>query len=160
MNKTNFVGRLTKDPELKYLPNGTPKASFILAVKRNFKSAQGEPEADFIRCTAWNKQAENVTNFMQKGSLISVSGRLQTGSYENQQGQKMYTWEIVVDEIGFLESKKDMAQSQQMQQAPFEQQNGFVQQQSQQQYPNQQRHNQNQQPAHQGQYFVEQDLPF
>lgn len=70
MNKTNFVGRLTKDPELKYLLNGTPKASFTLAVKRSFKSAQGEAEADFIRCTAWNKQAENVANFMKKGSLI------------------------------------------------------------------------------------------
>jgi single-strand DNA-binding protein len=159
MNKTNFVGRLTKDPELKYLPNGTPKAAFTLAVKRNFKSAQGEPEADFIRCTAWNKQAENVSNFMKKGSLISVSGRLQTSSYDNQQGQKVYTWEIVVDEVGFLESKKDSAQPQQpVQQPTYNQQNGFVQQQTQQQYPAQP-YNQGQQTA-QGQYQVEQDLPF
>lgn len=161
MNKTNFVGRLTKDPELKYLPNGTPKASFTLAVKRSFKSAQGEAEADFIRCSAWNKQAENVANFMKKGSLISVSGRLQTSSYENQQGQKVYTWEIVVDEVGFLESKKDSAQPQQpvQQQPAYNQQNGFVQQQQPQaQYPTQ-RYNQGQQPA-QGQYHVEQDLPF
>ena len=161
INRVVLVGRLTKDPELRYTPSGVPMARFTVAVNRPFSNQQGEKEADFIGCIAWRKQAENLANFMKKGSLISVSGRLQTNSYENQQGQKVYTWEIVVDEVGFLESKKDSAQPQQpvQQQPAYNQQNGFVQQQQPQaQYPTQ-RYNQGQQPS-QGQYHVEQDLPF
>lgn len=107
INRVVLVGRLTKDPELRYTPSGIPMARFTLAVNRTF----GEREADFIGCLAWRKQAENLANFMKKGSLIGVEGRIQTGSFEGQDGKRVYTTDIVADAIQFLEVKRDGRQA-------------------------------------------------
>lgn len=82
INRIVLVGRLTKDPELRYTPNEIASCRFTVAVNRTFQNQQGEREADFISCKAWRKQAENLANFMKKGSLIGLEGRIQTGSYE------------------------------------------------------------------------------
>lgn len=105
INRAVLVGRLTKDPELKYTPSGAAVARFTLAVNRNFVSASGEKETDFIQVQVWRKQAENVANFLKKGSLAGVEGRIQTGSYEGQDGKRVYTTEIVADSVQFLEPK-------------------------------------------------------
>lgn len=105
INRVVLVGRLTKDPELKYTPNGTASCRFTLAVNRSFKSQSGEQEADFIQCVAWRKQAENLANFQRKGNLVGVEGRIQTGSYEGQDGKRVYTTDVVADSIQFLEHK-------------------------------------------------------
>ena len=107
MNRTVLVGRLTKDPDLRYTSNGTATASFTVAVNRNFKNASGEREADFINCVAWRKAAETLSNFVKKGSQIAVDGRLQTRSYDNQQGQRVFVTELVVENFTFLDSKKE-----------------------------------------------------
>lgn len=105
MNSANIVGRLTKDPELKYTPSGVAMTRFTLAVNRSFNNAQGEKEADFINVQVWRKQAENVANFLKKGSLAGVTGRIQTGSYEGQDGKRIYTTDIVAESVQFLDSK-------------------------------------------------------
>ncbi len=104
INRVVLVGRLTKDPELRYTPNGIASCRFTLAVNRAFKS-EGEQQADFIQCVAWRKQAENLANFQRKGNLIGVEGRIQTGSYEGQDGKRVYTTDVVADSIQFLEHK-------------------------------------------------------
>ncbi|MED4299767.1 single-stranded DNA-binding protein [Geobacillus stearothermophilus] len=101
MNRVVLVGRLTKDAELRYTPNGTAVASFTLAVNRPFVNQQGEREADFINVVAWRKIAENVANHTTKGSLIAVDGRLQTRSYEKD-GRRVYVTEVVADSVQFL----------------------------------------------------------
>ena len=108
MNKVFLIGRLTRDPELRYTGSNTAVATFSLAVNRNFTNASGEREADFINIVVWRKQAENVKKYVTKGSLIAVEGRIQTGSYEKD-GQRVYTTDVVADNVQFLESK---AQSQ------------------------------------------------
>lgn len=105
INRVVLVGRLTRDPELRYTPNGVPVTSFTLAVNRTFTNQQGEREADFINCIVWRKQAENVANFLKKGSLAGVEGRIQTRSYENQEGRRVYVTEVVCDSVQFLEPK-------------------------------------------------------
>lgn len=105
INRTVLVGRLTKDVELKYTQSGQAIASFTLAVNRQFTNTQGEREADFIQCVIWRKAAENFKNFTHKGSLVGVDGRIQTRSYDNQQGQRVYVTEVVVDNFSLLESK-------------------------------------------------------
>ena len=106
INNLTLVGRLTKDPDLKYTGNGTAVAAFTLAVNRNFTNQSGEREADFINCVIWRKPAETLANYAKKGVLIGVTGRIQTRSYENQQGQKVYVTEVIVDNFQLLESKK------------------------------------------------------
>lgn len=105
INRTVLVGRLTKDVELKYTQSGQAVASFTLAVNRQFTNTQGEREADFIQCVIWRKAAENFKNFTHKGSLVGIDGRIQTRSYDNQQGQRVYVTEVVVDNFSLLESK-------------------------------------------------------
>ncbi|MFD1928360.1 single-stranded DNA-binding protein [Sporosarcina siberiensis] len=105
INRVVLVGRLTKDPELKYTQTGIAVTRFTLAVNRTFQNAQGEREADFISCIAWRKQAENVANFLRKGSLAGVDGRIQTGSYDGQDGKRVYTTEVVADSTQFLEPR-------------------------------------------------------
>lgn len=107
LNSVTLVGRLTKDPELRYTPNNQAVATFSLAVNRNFKSQNGEREADFINCVIWRQQAENLANWAKKGALIGITGRIQTRSYENQQGQRVYVTEVVADNFQLLESRKD-----------------------------------------------------
>lgn len=105
INRVVLVGRLTRDPELKYTTNGVAVASFTLAVNRQFTNSQGEREADFIGCTIWRKAAENFVNFTKKGSLVGIDGRIQTRNYENQQDQRVYVTEVVVENFSLLESK-------------------------------------------------------
>lgn len=107
MNRVVLVGRLTKDPDLRYTPNGVPVASFTLAVNRSFTNQQGEREADFIQCQIWRKPAENVANFLKKGSLAGVDGRIQTRSFEGQDGKRVYITEVRADSVQFLEPKRD-----------------------------------------------------
>ena len=115
INRVVLVGRLTKDPELRYTPSGVPMARFTVAVNRTFSNQSGEREADFIGCIAWRKQAENLANFMRKGSLIGVEGRIQTGSYEGQDGKRVYTTDVVADAVQFLEPRGGANASQGMQ---------------------------------------------
>jgi single-strand DNA-binding protein len=105
MNRVELVGRLTAKPELRYTNSQLPFARFSIAVNRTFSNAQGQREADFINIVVWRKQAENVCNFLDKGSLVSVEGRIQTGSYDDKDGNKRYTMEVVADSVQFLESK-------------------------------------------------------
>ena len=107
LNSVCLVGRLTKDPELRYTPNNQAVATFSLAVNRNFKSQNGEREADFINCVIWRQQAENLENWAKKGALIVITGRIRTRSYENQQGQRIYVTEVVADSFQLLESQKE-----------------------------------------------------
>lgn len=106
MNTTNLIGRLTKEPDMKYTPNGKAVTRFVLAVNRPFTNQDGDREADFIPCIAWGKLAENIANFVTKGSLVGIVGRIQTGSYDNEEGKKVYTTDIIVNEVEFLEKKK------------------------------------------------------
>ena len=107
INRTVLEGRLTRDPELKRTASGVAVASFTLAVNRQFTNSQGEREADFINCVIWRKAAENFVKFTNKGSLVGIDGRIQTRNYENQQGQRVYVTEVVVDNFSLLESRKD-----------------------------------------------------
>ena len=107
INQTVLVGRLANEVKLKYTPNNQAVATFSLAVNRNFKSQNGEREADFINCVIWRQQAENLANWAKKGALIGITGRIQTRSYENQQGQRVYVTEVVADNFQLLESRKD-----------------------------------------------------
>lgn len=111
INNVVLAGRLTRDPELRYTTTGTATATFTLAVTRDFNNANGEKESDFINCVVWRKTAETLANYAKKGSLIDVIGRVQTRSYENQQGQKVYVTEVVVEKFHFLE-KRDSGQAQ------------------------------------------------
>ena len=106
INRTVIVGRLVADPELRYTPNGIASCKFRVAVNRPFKN-DGEQQADFISCVAWRKQAENLANFMKKASLIGLEGRIQTGSYEGQDGKRVYTTDVVADSIQFLEPRSN-----------------------------------------------------
>ena len=109
INNITLVGRLTKDSDLRYTSDGTATATFSLAVNRPFKSANGEREADFINCVIWRKNAENFANLTRKGSLVGITGRIQTRNYENKEGQRVYVTEVVAENFALLESKKDGA---------------------------------------------------
>ena len=105
INNVTLVGRLTRDPELRYTGNGTAVVSFTIAADRPFTNSQGEREADFINCVAWRRTAEVVSNYTHKGSLVGVTGRIQTRSYENNEGRTVYVTEVVVENFRMLESK-------------------------------------------------------
>ena len=105
INRVVLVGRLTKDPELRYTSSNIPVSKFTLAVNRTFAGPSGEREADFIQCVVWRKQAENLAKFVRKGSLIGVEGRIQTGSYDDKDGIRKYTTEVIGDSVQFLEPK-------------------------------------------------------
>ena len=105
INRVVLVGRLTKDPDYRTTPSGVSVATFTLAVNRTFTNAQGEREADFINCFVFRKQAENLSNYLFKGSLAGVDGRIQSRSYENQEGRRIFVTEVVCDSVQFLEPK-------------------------------------------------------
>ncbi|HEY0222458.1 MAG TPA: single-stranded DNA-binding protein [Lactovum miscens] len=105
INNVTLVGRLTRDPELRYTGQNTAVATFSIAVNRRFKNAAGEREADFINCVIWRQAAENLANWAKKGALIGIVGSIQTRNYENQQGQRVYVTEVVVDNFQMLESR-------------------------------------------------------
>jgi single-strand DNA-binding protein len=106
INNVVLVGRLTKDIDLKYTGSGTAVGTFTMAVQRNFTDQSGKRESDFINCVIWRKSAENMANFTRKGSLAGITGRIQTRNYENQQGQRVYITEVVVETFALLESKQ------------------------------------------------------
>jgi single-strand DNA-binding protein len=105
LNRIILIGRLTRDPELRYVPSGQPVASFTLAVDRPFTNQQGERETDFIDVVAWRKLAEQVSQHLSKGRLVAVEGRLQIRSFETQDGQKRRVAEVVADAVRFLDRK-------------------------------------------------------
>lgn len=116
LNVVALTGRLTRDVELKYTRDGDAVCRFTLAVNRPFKNANGENEADFVNCTAWRKTAENMSNFLSKGSLVAVDGSIRTGSYEKD-GQRIFTTEVNVNNCTFLETKREAEQNRAAQQA-------------------------------------------
>lgn len=105
MNRVVLIGRLTTKPELRYTGSNLPFSRFSLAVDRTFNNSQGQRETDFITIVIWRKQAENVCNFLDKGSLVAIEGRIQTGSFDDKDGNKRYTTEVVADNVQFLESR-------------------------------------------------------
>ncbi len=111
MNKVFLIGRLTRDPELRYTSNNTAVASFTLAVNRPFSNQSGEREADFINIVVWRKQAENVKNYLTQGSQVAIDGRLQTRSYDGEDGKKRYVTEVIADNVQFLDTKNRGDQS-------------------------------------------------
>jgi len=112
LNKTILIGRLARDPELRYTPNGTAVANFTIAVNRPF-AKEGDQQADFINCVVWRRLAENLANYQRKGNQIAVEGRIQTRSYENQEGKRVYVTEVVADNIQYLDSKNSEKSTQQ-----------------------------------------------
>lgn len=107
INSVVLVGRLTKDPDLRITESGISVATFTLAVGRTYTNSEGKRDADYPNCVIWRKAAENFCNFTTKGSLVGIQGRLQTRSYDNKDGQRVYVTEIVVDQFSLLESKKE-----------------------------------------------------
>ncbi len=105
MNKVVLVGRLTAKPELRYTPQNTAYTRFSVAVNRTFTNADGKRDADFINVVAWRKQAETISKYFDKGNLIALEGRLQTGSYDDKDGNKRYTVDVALDNFEFVESK-------------------------------------------------------
>ena len=114
MNKVILIGRLTKDPELRTIASGNATTSFTIAVNRNFTNQNGEREADFINCVAWRKQAENVAKYCTKGSQVAVEGRIQTRSYDAQDGTKRYVTEVIANNVQFLGKAKGQADKEQV----------------------------------------------
>ena len=111
INRVILVGRLTRDPELRKTQNGTSVVSFSLAVNRRVQTP-GQPDADFINCVAWNRLADLMCQYLHRGSLIGVEGRIQTRNYDNNQGQRVYVTEVVADNVQFLEPKNAAHSSQ------------------------------------------------
>ncbi len=106
INKVILIGRLTRDPELRRTPQGDAVTSFTLAVNRNYTDKDGQQQADFINCVVWKKSAENVERYCSKGSLVGVEGRIQTRSYDNQQGQRVYVTEVICNSVQFLDTRQ------------------------------------------------------
>ena len=105
MNRAILMGRLTAKPELRYTNSNVPYARFTVAVNRQFNNQDGNREADFINVVVWRKQAEVICNYFDKGNLIAIEGRIQTGSYDDKDGNKRYTTDVVLDQFHFVESK-------------------------------------------------------
>ena len=105
INNVVLVGRMTRDAELRYTPSNVAVATLTLAVNRPFKNQNGEHEADFINVVIWRQQAENLANWAKKGAQIGITGRIQTRSYDNQQGQRVYVTEVVAETFQLLESR-------------------------------------------------------
>jgi len=117
INRVVLVGRLTKDPEFRTAQNGVSVATFTLAVNRNFKNKNGEQQADFINVVVFRQQAENVNNYLSKGNLAGVDGRIQSRSYENKEGQRIYVTEVLADSVQFLEPKNNQSNNRPQQQS-------------------------------------------
>ena len=109
INNVVLIGRLTRDAELRYTPSNIAVDTFNLAVNRNFKNDNGDREADFINVVMWRQQAENFANWVKKGNLVGITGRIQTRSYDNQQGQRVYVTEVVAESFQILEKKDNAA---------------------------------------------------
>ncbi|MEB5568356.1 single-stranded DNA-binding protein [Mammaliicoccus sciuri] len=162
INKAVLVGRLVRDPEYRTTPSGVQVATFTLAVNRTFTNQQGEREADFINCVVFRKQAENVNQYLSKGKLAGVDGRLQSRSYENKEGQKVFVTEIVCDNVQFLEPKDSQNGSNSYQNGTSYQNGNNYTQNSQnvQQGQNKAKYDQQNNPFNNGSDFDDTDLPF
>ena len=125
INRFIGVGRLTKNPEFRTTPNGVSVTTFTIAVNRTFTNAQGEREADFINCVTFRKQADNVNKFLSKGSLAGVEGRVQTRSYENNEGRRIFVTEVVCDSVQFLDTKNNNGNNNRQQTEQTQQENPF-----------------------------------
>lgn len=154
INSVTLVGRVTKDLELKYSQGGVAVCKFNLAVNRNFKSKDGQQEADFPMILTFRKTAENAANFLRKGSLVGVTGRIQTGSYEDKDGRRVFTTEILADSVQFLEPKSSNTNN-----APSNQSNSY-QQQPNTNTPNQQQNTRNRQETTSGGAYGQANDPF
>jgi single-strand DNA-binding protein len=111
MNKAILIGRLTRDPELRYTSSGRAVCQFSIAINRTYTNQQGQRETDFINCVVWDKQAENLAKYVTKGRLVAVDGRIQTRNYDNNEGKKVYVTEVLANSIQFLESKNSVSGS-------------------------------------------------
>ena len=112
LNKVILIGRLVADPEVKYFQSETAVANFTLAVDRSYKNKDGNREADFINCVAWNKTAELIKKYISKGSQIAISGRIQTRNYEATDGTKRYITEVIAEEVQFIDTNRKTAENQ------------------------------------------------
>lgn len=154
INRVVLVGRLTKDPELKYTQSGIAITRFTLAVNRTFANQQGQREADFINCVTWRKQAENTANYLRKGSLAGIEGRIQTSNFEGRDGNRVFMTEVVADSVQFLEPRSANAERpDQSYNAPNAPQGGYQQQSN-------QSWNQQQPQPNQSNYTSTNDDPF
>lgn len=107
INQVTLVGRLTKDPELRYTPDGKAVSNITLAVNRNFRNTVGNYEADFVQCIIRKKSAENTAQYCKKGTIIGITGRIQTRRYENQEGKYVYVTEVVTERVQFIGTKQN-----------------------------------------------------
>ena len=114
MNKVVLIGRLTRDPELRYTGSNLPVATFAIAVNRPFSNQSGEREADFINIVVWRKQAENCKNYLTQGSQVAIEGRIQTRNYDDPNGQRRYITEVIADNVEFLGSRNSSTNSNNM----------------------------------------------
>ncbi|HCW34445.1 single-stranded DNA-binding protein [Mammaliicoccus sciuri] len=128
INRVVLVGRLTKEPEYRVTPSGVQVATFTLAINRTFTNQNGERQADFINCVVFRTPAENVNKYLNKGNLAGIEGRLQSRSYENNEGKRVYVTEVVCDSVQFLEPKSNNQQQSNYQPPQYNQQQGYQQQ--------------------------------
>ncbi|MEB5758313.1 single-stranded DNA-binding protein [Mammaliicoccus sciuri] len=162
INSVTLVGRLTKDPELRTTPSGVEVGNFTLAINRTFTNQNGDREADFINCIVFRKQAVNVNQYLSKGKLAGIVGRLQTRSYENKEGQKVFVTEVVCDNVQFLEPKDSQNGSNSYQNGTsYQKGNNYTQNnQNVQQGQNKAKYDQQNNPFNNGSDFDDTDLPF
>lgn len=162
INRTVLVGRLTADPQYRVTPSGVQVATFTLAVNRTFTNQQGEREADFINCVVFRKTAENVNQYLSKGKLAGVDGRLQSRSYENNEGKKVFVTEVVCDNVHFLEPKDSQNGLNSYQNGTsYQKGNNYTQNnQNVQQGQNKAKYDQQNNPFNNGSNFNDDDLPF
>ncbi|WP_323708748.1 single-stranded DNA-binding protein [Mammaliicoccus sciuri] len=162
INRTVLVGRLVRDPEYRTTPSGVQVATFTLAVNRTFTNQQGEREADFINCVVFRKTAESVNQYLSKGKLAGVDGRLQSRSYENNEGKKVFVTEVVCDNVQFLEPKDSQNNSNSYQNGTsYQKGNNYTQNnQNVQQGQNKAKYDQQNNPFNNGSDFDDTDLPF
>ncbi|MFD1031825.1 single-stranded DNA-binding protein [Metaplanococcus flavidus] len=118
MNQVGLVGRLTKDPSSWTLSEGRVHTTFIVAVSRNFKNQKGEIESDFVLCSTWGRHAVNVAKYCVKGSLVAISGRLQSRHYDKEDGSRIYVTEIAADQVRFLDRRKAQEETAPIQKEP------------------------------------------
>ncbi|MDQ0154271.1 single-stranded DNA-binding protein [Robertmurraya andreesenii] len=107
INQVTLVGRLTKDPELKVTTEGSSVVNVTLAVNRNFRNQKGEIETDFVQCTIWRKNAENLSLYCKKGALIGITGRIQTRNYQNEEGVRKFVTEVIAESVRFIDTRRD-----------------------------------------------------
>lgn len=162
INRTVLVGRLVRDPEYRTTPSGVQVATFTLAVNRTFTNQQGERDCDFINCVVFRKTAESVNQYLSKGKLAGIDGRLQSRSYDNKEGQKVFVTEVVCDNVQFLEPKDSQNGSNSYQNGTsYQKGNNYTQNnQNVQQGQNKAKYDQQNNPFNNGSNFNDDDLPF